>query len=752
MKGRGLLASPLVHSSKFDLLGWSGITLLRIEYKRGNDIRLVGYSNHNVGIDDGHVFYLAIVVACQAIWLKEVLVKVMENEQPSNLIKPTPQSDTTMNISPNIEAGLANIQSSLDQMSENDSHKIILVSMLMFDKALNWHKQFVKRFRENVSWEEYEREIKMRFDLVFEDPMVDLKNLRQTTSVQVYQELFEALMNTIELTESYAISMFIGGLKVKIGMAVRMFKPTKLTDVYFFLAKMQHTIVVTKNRHATLLSTPKTSIVNANVNKSGNSWVKNTLPSQNTTTIPNRPFKRLTQQELEEKREKHLCFYCNQKYMLRYKCSGQVLSLEVVGIDMEEDGDLLLTKEGIVNTYQNFVDEPPLISLNALSGDNTYRTIRFRGCVGKNSLHVLVDSESTHNFLDLQTAKKLGYRLRKICPLDVYVANGNVMTNLNECKGFTWVFQGVTYTANVMILPLGGCDMVFGVQWLATMGSIQWNFKTLVMKFTYQNKKVILRGVIRNSQSPFSSPIVMVKGKDGSWRMCVDYKQLNKYTIKVKFTIPLIEELIDELNGAKAPVLAFLDFQKTFVVETDASRKGIGVLLQQEGHPIASLSKTLSPKHQALSTYEKEFLEVLMALDKWRNYFYKKGSENIVADALSRVSSVVKQLQNKSYVGDKYCLVDRVSRKIDKIVVGNVVQLRNNIIQHYHVDATGGHSDQENRGLNLRRRYKKSLIYNTSFLGEYECSSLALDRGRKKVEDEIGSLEIRLNYVSDQEI
>ncbi|GJY10708.1 hypothetical protein Tco_0378893 [Tanacetum coccineum] len=60
--------------------------------------------------------------------------------------------------------------------------------------------------------------------------------------------------------------------------------------------------------------------------------------------------------------------------------------------------------------------------------------------------------------------------------------------------------------------------------------------------------------------------------------------------------------------------------------------------------------------------------------------------------------------------------------------------------------------DQENRVLNLRRRDEKSLIYNTPFLGEYESSSLALDRRRKKAEDEIGSLETRLNYVSDQEI
>jgi len=70
--------------------------------------------------------------------------------------------------------------------------------------------------------------------------------------------------------------------------------------------------------------------------------------------------------------------------------------------------------------------------------------------------------------------------------------------------------------------------------------------------------------------------------------------------------------------------LAIPDFSKTFTLETDACDHGLGAVLMQENHPVAYLSKSLCPKNQALSTYEKECMAILMAVEKWRPYLQYK--------------------------------------------------------------------------------------------------------------------------------
>lgn len=89
----------------------------------------------------------------------------------------------------------------------------------------------------------------------------------------------------------------------------------------------------------------------------------------------------------------------------------------------------------------------------------------------------------------------------------------------------------------------------------------------------------------------------------------------------------------DLLNKAMTttPVLALPDFDKPFAIEIDACDTGIGALLVQDGHLVAFFSKALGVRNQTLSTYEKEFLAVMMVVDKWRPYL-QRGPFDIRTD------------------------------------------------------------------------------------------------------------------------
>jgi len=63
-------------------------------------------------------------------------------------------------------------------------------------------------------------------------------------------------------------------------------------------------------------------------------------------------------------------------------------------------------------------------------------------------------------------------------------------------------------------------------------------------------QQLLVTRFIRESTSSYASPLVLIKKNGGSWRCCIDLKKLNAFTVKNKFPIPLIEDLLDELNGA----------------------------------------------------------------------------------------------------------------------------------------------------------------------------------------------------------
>uniref|UniRef100_A0A453IXZ7 Reverse transcriptase domain-containing protein n=1 Tax=Aegilops tauschii subsp. strangulata TaxID=200361 RepID=A0A453IXZ7_AEGTS len=107
---------------------------------------------------------------------------------------------------------------------------------------------------------------------------------------------------------------------------------------------------------------------------------------------------------------------------------------------------------------------------------------------------------------------------------------------------------------------------------------------------------------------------------------------------------------------ASTPVLAVPDFDKPFVVETDACDTDIGTVLVQEGHPVAYFSKALGARNQKLSAYEKEFLAVMTVVEKWRAYL-QRGPFTILTDH--------KSLSN---LGDQQLETDLQRKAMSKLV------------------------------------------------------------------------------------
>ncbi|GKE55897.1 putative reverse transcriptase domain-containing protein [Tanacetum coccineum] len=192
-----------------------------------------------------------------------------------------------------------------------------------------------------------------------------------------------------------------------------------------------------------------------------------------------------------------------------------------------------------------------------------------------------------------------------------------------------------------------------------------------------QLKELSDKGFIRPSSSPWGAPILFVKKKDGSFRMCIHYRELNKLIVKNHYPLPRIDDLFDQLQGSSiyskidlrsgyyrrfikgfskiakpmteltqknqkfdwgeeqeeafqllkqklydAPILALPEGSNDFVVYCDASIKGLGAVLMQRMKVIAYASRQLKIHEKNYTTHDLELGAVVFALKIWRHYLY----------------------------------------------------------------------------------------------------------------------------------
>lgn len=826
-----------------------------------------------------------------------------------------------------------------------------------------------------------------------------------------YAEKFTQFMHNLTAHHeswepSYFVTHFIDGLQKEIRAAVVLHRPKSL-DTAVDLACLQEEVLEAMRREdkreewrysapATSRAVPRTALP---------------LPPPPTTAPPKQAVTseaRSTDRRAVEaahlpppedkmatlrayRRARGLCFTCGERWGREHRC-GPTVQLHVVAelLDMMRSEPIPSGEEasGEATSSEHDVDYC-VISKEAMEGAESPTTMRLHGWVQDREVLMLVDSGSSHSFVSEAMADRLQGVQQARSALTVRVANGGVMRRDKELSDCQWHTQGVTFTTNLRVLPLGSYDIILGIDWLEQHSPMKVHWKEKTMSFHYAGERIHLQGaradttqcqqlsskeldallqragvarvvhlcamgteeikatellvppaisdllqeyihlfaepsglpprrafdhtipllpgarpvnirpyryspaqkdeierqvadmlaqgIIVPSTSPFASPVLLVQKKDLTWRFYVDYRHLNTVTVKNRFPLPVIDELLDELAGSKffttldlwsgyhqirmkpedehktafkthhghfefrvlsygltggpatfqggmnivlapvnrkgvlvfiddilihsatlerhiqlmrqvfqllnehqlkiklskcsfartnltylgheiseegvrtdgknvaavqkwptptnvkevrgflglagyyrkfvknfgiisrpltdllkknsvfrwteldaatfqelktalvtAPVLALPDFSKPFELETDASDRGIGAVLRQGNHPVAFLSKALGPKNRTLSTYEKEGLAILMAVEQWRIYLqsdefvihtdqrslvhledqrlatpwqqkimakllglcyrivYKRGEDNRVADALSR--------------------------------------------------------------------------------------------------------------------
>ncbi|XP_072980023.1 uncharacterized protein [Typha angustifolia] len=134
------------------------------------------------------------------------------------------------------------------------------------------------------------------------------------------------------------------------------------------------------------------------------------------------------------------------------------------------------------------------ISLHAYSGTAAPKTLRVNGVIKKTTVRILIDTGSTHNFIDMRLLRKIGLESEPTEGFDVTIGDGTTLRADSICGGAELKVQGQTFTLDLYPLALQGADIVLGTQWLRSLGPVTFDFISLTLTFWRDDQRVLLDG------------------------------------------------------------------------------------------------------------------------------------------------------------------------------------------------------------------------------------------------------------------
>ncbi|XP_014496781.1 uncharacterized protein LOC106758364 [Vigna radiata var. radiata] len=350
------------------------------------------------------------------------------------------------------------------------------------------------------SWEAFLQALELRFaPSKFDDPIAALCKLTQTQSLHEYLSEFETLANRIsDYPPNFYLSCFLSGLKPPLRREVTALQPPDLPHA-IALAKLHEdkfrpSIPPLNCFGRTPTPPPPLSL--------SPSIPPKPLPPLLPTPTNKIPIKRLTEAEMQVRRDKNLCFNCDERYTRGHQCKPQFLLLTT--FDSENPDDCLLSEDSTLT--EESPSEAGLISLHAFSGHWTPRTFRVTGSIQGYAVQILVDTGATHNFIQHRVAQFLHLPTQPTpSPLRVMVGNGEFLPCSSFCPNVTLTLDNQEFSIDLYPLKLSGTDVVLGVHWLSMISPFVMDYNGPLMRFNWQQKLVELKGDPGPNPSPISA-------------------------------------------------------------------------------------------------------------------------------------------------------------------------------------------------------------------------------------------------------
>ncbi|KAJ1700970.1 hypothetical protein LUZ63_000749 [Rhynchospora breviuscula] len=373
------------------------------------------------------------------------------------------------------------------------------------------------------------------------------------------------------LNEGFFIAGFISGLREELRYTVELHNPKRLYEAFNYATKVELSNDSQYRRPKVMnkLSNPQ----NYPLHKKKPAVERKDGGGCNQFSKPWKTNNNSKGTTYEQRRALGLCYHCDEKYFPGHKCGVKLLNA-LNGTQEEESAGEESESEEIDEEVQ--VEQAIVTMFNSKTNPKV-KVMKFKEQIGIVPVCALLDGGSTHSFVN-PNVLLLGGRVQPDtdCTHGGTVAIGARMVTDLQCEDLQFSIQGHTFDKDVRVLDVTSYDMILGLDWLTSLEPTALPPRRTVdhavpllpdnkpvnqrpYRYSYIQKveiekivtELLKNQLIQPFSSPFASPVLLVKKKDGSWRMCIDYRQLNSITVKNKYPIPVIDDLLDELKGAR---------------------------------------------------------------------------------------------------------------------------------------------------------------------------------------------------------